>query len=149
MPMMYNPAGGAQRAGGGSPPSNSRQTNLQRIDQAAMRRRKDKRPAQGQSPALPGVPQLPVAGLPEQQQQQRQQQPMQQPSQAQQSAQQQQQQGQAALPSYVGGAMGQMIPRGGGGFGMTAEEREAEREGEGTGGTWTSSGGRGDTPMTV
>ena len=91
MPMMYNPAGGAQRAGGGSPPSNSRQTNLQRIDQAAMRKRKDKRPAQGQSPALPGVPQLSVAGLPEQQQQQRQQQPMQQPSQAQQSAQQQQQ----------------------------------------------------------
>lgn len=116
MPMMYNPAGGAQRAGGNSSPSNSRQTNLQRIDQAAMRKRKDKRPAQGQSPALPGVPQLPVAGLPEQQQQQRQQQPMQQPSQAQQFAQQQQQQGQAALPSHIGGAMGQMIPRGGGGF---------------------------------
>lgn len=115
MPMMYNPAGGAQRAGGGSPPSNSRQTNLQRIDQAAMRKRKDKRPAQGQSPALPGVPQLSVAGLPEQQQQQRQQQPMQQPSQAQQSAQQQQQQGQAALPSHIAGALGSlpMAPMGG------------------------------------
>ena len=113
MPMMYNPAGGAQRAGGNSSPSNSRQTNLQRIDQAAMRKRKDKRPAQGQSPALPGVPQLPVAGLPEQQQ--RQQQPMQQPSQAQQSAQQQQQQGQAALPSHIAGALGSlpMAPMGG------------------------------------
>ena len=145
MPMMYNPAGGAQRAGGNPSPSNNRQTNLRRIDDAARRRRQDRRPAQGRSPALPGVPQLPVAGLAEQPQQaQRAQQPRQQSQQsynpsadysqvpqgaqtlmpaggqqqqspAQQSA-QQQQQGQVQLPSEVGGAMGQMIPRGGGGF---------------------------------
>ena len=105
----YNPAPQNPRA-----PTNARETNLRRIDNAAMRKRNDKQPMRGQSAALPGVPQLPVAGLPNNQ-------PAQQPAQqqqapAQQSAQQQQQQGQMQLPSHVGGAMGQMIPRGGGGF---------------------------------
>ena len=99
------------------PKKTSRQRSIDRIPSPTQRPRTNGN-TQALNQARPGVPDMQIEGLsssgsqvqrPAQQPARQQQQP------AQQSA-QQQQQGQMQLPSHVGGAMGQMIPRGGGGF---------------------------------
>jgi len=99
------------------PPKPNRQRSIDRIPSPTKQPR-----TSGNSQVLnqsrPGVPDMQIEGLSSSgsQAQQPARQPARQQQQPAQESAQRQQQGQMQLPSHVGGAMGQMIPRGGGGF---------------------------------